>query len=368
MSTSDVSGMLDQPEIPVMKPKLPRHERLLGYLKRIDDSRTYTNFGPLHRELEARLAEYFGVRTEEVLLVTNGTLALQGAVAVAPPAAEWLMPSWTFVASAEAVAAAGPSIRFGDVDPDSWAMELDQHTANLPHMVVAPFGDSPRLREVRQVVKTSPVVIDAASCFDSCRSLGSADLSNSMVMVSLHATKLVTTGEGGVLIGDAAWVSDVKRWSNFGFRGRRIADVRGTNAKMSEYSAAVGLASLDEWASTREQLSKVFAQYRTGLGELGIVLQPSLARGYLTSTAVAKFPDRQSRDTARAALHRNAIESRAWWSDGVHQMPTFSGCTQREPLVETELLASTTLGLPFFVDLTPDNINRVIDVIAETGR
>jgi dTDP-4-amino-4,6-dideoxygalactose transaminase len=49
-------------------------------------------------------------------------------------------------------------------------------------------------------------------------------------------------------------------------------------------------------------------------------------------------------------------------------MPTFSGCTQREPLVETELLASTTLGLPFFVDLTPDNINRVIDVIAETGR
>jgi len=365
MSPSDVLGMLDQPQIPVMKPKLPGHQSLIGYLKRIDESRTYTNFGPLHRELEARLAEYFGVHTDEVLLVANGTLALQGAVAVVTGEADWVMPSWTFVASAEAVAAAGRGIQFADVDAATWTMRLESESTNLPHMVVAPFGDSPRLCEIRQEVKSSPIIIDAASCFDSCRSLGSADLANSMVMVSLHATKLVTTGEGGVLIGDAAWVSDVKRWSNFGFRGRRIADVRGTNAKLSEYSAAVGLASFDEWPTTRTRLAEIFKHYSSQLTGLGIKLQPSLSRGHLTSTAVAKFTDERSMHTARAALHRERIESRAWWSDGVHRMPTFASCARREPLVETERLASTTLGLPFFVDMTPDHIDRVVSVISK---
>jgi dTDP-4-amino-4,6-dideoxygalactose transaminase len=352
MSPSDVLGMLDQPQIPVMKPKLPGHQSLIGYLKRIDESRTYTNFGPLHRELEARLAEYFGVRADEVLLVANGTLALQGAVAAVTGDADWVMPSWTFVASAEAVAAAGREIQFADVDAATWTMRLESESANLPHMVVAPFGDSPRLREIRREVKSSPIIIDAASCFDSCRSLGSADLANSMVMLSLHATKLVTTGEGGVLIGDAAWVSDVKRWSNFGFRGRRIA-------------AAVGLASLDEWPTTRTRLAEIFKHYSSQLTGLGIKLQPSLSRGHLTSTAVAQFTDEHSMHTARAALHREGIESRAWWSDGVHRMPTFASCARREPLVETERLASTTLGLPFFVDMTPDHIDRVVSVVSE---
>ncbi len=364
MSSSEVLGMLDQPQIPVMKPKLPGHQSLVGYLKRIDESRTYTNFGPLHRELEARLAEYFGVRTDEVLLVANGTLALQGAVAVVAGEADWMMPSWTFVASAEAVAAAGRGIRFADVDAATWTMRVEPEAAQLPHMVVAPFGDSPRLPEIRRVVEQSPVIIDAASCFDSCRGLGSADLANSMVMVSLHATKLVTTGEGGVLIGDSAWVNDVKRWSNFGFRGRRIADVRGTNAKMSEYSAAVGLASFDEWPTTRERLAAIFQRYSSNLADLGIELQPSVSRGHLTSTAVAKFADEHSMQEARAALHRNGIESRAWWSEGVHRMPTFASCSRREQLVETERLASTTLGLPFFVDMTSDQIDRVTTVMS----
>jgi dTDP-4-amino-4,6-dideoxygalactose transaminase len=364
MVTSGVSGMLDQPSIPVMKPRLPNHSRLLEYIKRIDESRTYTNFGPLHRELEERLAAHFAVKTDEVLLVTNGTLALQGAVATCPTGDEWLMPSWTFVASAEAVAAAGRDIRFGDVNPATWTLRVETESAHMPHMVVAPFGDSPRLSDVRQIVKSSPVIIDAASCFDSCRGLGSAYLANSMVMVSLHATKLVTTGEGGVLIGDSAWVNDVKRWSNFGFRGRRVADVQGTNAKMSEYAAAVGLASLDEWSSTRAQLSAVFDRYRSNLDALGIALQPSLAHGHLTSTAVASFVDGHAMEAARAALHRNGIESRAWWSQGVHRMPSFAGCATREPLVSTDQLALTTLGLPFFVDMSSEQIDRVVEVLS----
>lgn len=351
--------------IPVMRPLLPRQAELAPYLRNIDESRTYTNFGPLHRRLEARLAEYFGVREDEVLLLANGTLALQGAVETAKSGkGAWLMPSWTFVASAEAVSSAGREILFGDVDPATWRLRMADSPVGQPCLVVAPFGDAPDLSLIRSRTAENPVVVDAASCFDASKGLTSSDLSNGMVMVSLHATKLVTTGEGGVLVGDAQWINDVKRWSNFGFRGRRIADVRGTNAKLSEYSAAVGLASLDRWSSTRSELSERATRYRSLLREARVGVQPALDRGHYTSTLVAHFANADDRDRVREALTGMGIETRAWWSEGVHRMSTFAECQRREQLIVTDRLASTTLGLPFFVDMTTSEIDHVCEVVA----
>lgn len=353
-------------KIPVMRPLLPSHVDLAPYFQSIDDSRTYTNFGPLHRRLESRLAEYFGVRDDEVLLLANGTLALQGAVETAATTkSSWLMPSWTFVASAEAVSSAGRGIIFGDIDSASWRLTVNPVSDGQPLVMVAPFGDDPDISSIRIHAPRSPVIVDAASCFDACRGLSSADLSNAMVMVSLHATKLVTTGEGGVLVGDSQWINDVKRWSNFGFRGRRIADVRGTNAKLSEYSAAVGLASLDRWLTTRVALAERAERYKSQLNEVGVSVQPALERGKYTSTMIARFVDSDTRDRALYALSEADIETRAWWSEGVHRMDSFADCQWREQLTMTELLAGTTLGLPFFVDMTTSEIDRISEAIAK---
>jgi len=364
MRKSEASMTSGGIQVPVMRPRLPLQSALAPYLRRIDESRTYTNFGPLHLELESRLAEYFGVHETEILLVANGTLALQGAIETASVRdTRWVIPSWTFVASAEAVSSAKREIFFGDVNSTDWRLQLSLATAQEPHIVVAPFGDSPRLREIRQIVAESPVIVDAASCFDACGSMGSDIMTNALVMVSLHATKLVTTGEGGVLIGDPQWISDVKRWSNFGFRGRRIADVRGTNAKLSEYSAAVGLASLDAWSRTKEELAVVATHYRQTLEEIGLSLQPALDSGHVTSTAVVRFADGAVRNHVRDALYQSGIETRAWWSEGVHRMETFADCPRREELLVTDNLASTTLGLPFFIDMTDTQIDAVVRTI-----
>lgn len=348
-----------------MRPLLPRQVEIAPYLKSIDESRTYTNFGPLHSQLEDRLAEYFGVRKDEVLLLANGTLALQGAVETAHSEnSAWLMPSWTFVASAEAVSSAGREIIFGDVDYADWRLSLGDTPTTQHSLVVAPFGDAPDLSSIRLRTSESPLIVDAASCFDAMKGLTSADLSNLVVMVSLHATKLVTTGEGGVLVGDAQWINDVKRWSNFGFRGRRIADVRGTNAKLSEYSAAVGLASLDRWSSARTELSERAIRYRNLLSESRVGVQPAISRGYVTSTLIAHFEDVNDRNRAQEALTEAGIETRAWWSEGVHRMSTFADCHRLGQLIVTDRLASTTLGLPFFVDMKTSEIDLVCDIVA----
>src|SRR5882757_6498196 len=112
------------PNIPTMRPKLPIAERLVEYLWRIDQSRLYTNFGPLACALEDRLAEHYGLDKGTVTTVANATLGLSLALTAqgAKPGTLCALPAWTFVASAHAVVNAGLIPYFIDVDPESWAL------------------------------------------------------------------------------------------------------------------------------------------------------------------------------------------------------------------------------------------------------
>jgi dTDP-4-amino-4,6-dideoxygalactose transaminase len=104
--------------------------------------------------------------------------------------------------------------------------------------------------------------------------------------------------------------------------------------------------------------------YQKKLLECGLTLQPAFSSGNLTSAVVVRFADQDQRDRSRSALHGAGIETRAWWSDGVHQMATFADCRQRESLDVTNHLAQTTLGLPFFVDMSTAQIDEVVRVLA----
>jgi len=110
-----------QISIPVMRPVLPSADRLLPYLRRIDDSRWYSNFGPLTRELESRLAHRWRLAPGSVLSLSNATQGLTVALMAAGAAREslCLMPAWTFVASAHAAVQAGMVPYLVDVDADS---------------------------------------------------------------------------------------------------------------------------------------------------------------------------------------------------------------------------------------------------------
>ena len=109
--------------IPVMRPKLPTEKRLRKYLKRIDQNRIYTNYGPLVDDLTNRLATYFGVEVNQLILLTNGTLALQGAVATSSELGSmWNCPSWTFVATSQSIISAGCIPQFVDVGSDNWTV------------------------------------------------------------------------------------------------------------------------------------------------------------------------------------------------------------------------------------------------------
>ncbi len=240
----------------VARPRLPLAETILPYLQRIDEARWYSNFGPLLTELEDRLSQRFPEGTR-VITVANGTQALAlTLMAMDLPAGGLVaMPAWTFVATAHAVLQAGLVPWFVDVDEQTWSLDpalLAARLSQAPGPVVgaipvSPFGRPLDLAAWRAFRETTgvPVLVDAAAGFDA------ADDARLPLVVSLHATKVAGAGEGGFLAtDDPDLAARVRALSTFGFRGSRDSLLPATNAKLSEYTAAGGLASRDGWPAS----------------------------------------------------------------------------------------------------------------------
>ena len=360
--------------IPVMLPQLPGAAALMPYLEEIDANRWYSNFGPLQQRFEARLAEHFHLPKDNVVCVGNCTAGLMLALlAVARERGGYcIMPSFSFAASAHAVLAAGLVPYFIDVDPSSWTITPTGvaeavRTAGRPVsavLVVSSFGAPVDVAEWDDFAETSgiPAVVDAAAGFDA------ASAGKSPVVVSLHATKVLAAGEGGVVVSrDANLVASVAARSNFGFRGDRRASASGFNGKLSEYNAAVGLASLDAWPQKRAALWRLTQLYRDALSDVGnIGLSPQFGDGWVSSTCNIAF-DRTVAETAMRELASAGIDSRQWWSKGCHCEPAFSEYP-RGDLSVTEELSRRVLGVPFHEALREDDIKRIVGVAAAAAQ
>lgn len=359
--------------IPVLRPKLPSVDRLVPYLADIDRSRLYSNFGPHVKALENRLAAHFGLANGTVTTAANATLGLTLTLMAqaAPAGALCVMPAWTFIASANAVTLAGLTPYFVDIDPLTWTLDpaaIEHEIGRAPArvgavMVVAPFGRPIDIQAWDDFMLRNgvPVVIDAAAAFDSLR-VGLAP-----AVVSLHATKVLGIGEGGFVVSrDVEIIRNIRHRSNFGFRGARIAEVPALNAKLSEYQAAVGLAALDTWAQTRSAWMAVAGEYRRAFANSNTVqLQPAFGETWVSSTCVVSMQN-GLRNRVRDALTAAEIDTRAWWGNGAHAEPAMEAFP-RGDLRKTERLAQSTIGLPFYQDLSTDQVPRIAQIVMEAS-
>jgi dTDP-4-amino-4,6-dideoxygalactose transaminase len=175
----------------------------------------------------------------------------------------------------------------------------------------------------------------------------------------MHATKTVCAGEGGfVATTDADLARRVKRTANFGFFGARVAEVAGLNAKLSEYHAAVGLASLDVWPARRAEYLAAGARLRAALEPLGCGFLDGFAEKWVSSTCVVRLPPGRRAGDVALALGLEGVTTRAWWGGGCHANPAFANLP-REELPVTARLAEGTLGLPFFPDMSEADLAQI---------
>jgi dTDP-4-amino-4,6-dideoxygalactose transaminase len=362
--------------MPVLKPHLPSSADILPYLQAIDERRWYSNGGPLVTQLEDQLSrrltpERDGVGKTGVVTTANATVGLTVALlALGVPAGSLcVMPSWTFAATPHAARAAGMKPWFHDVDRQTWALDPDEVRKSLHGIgervgaviVVAPFGAPVDMVawEAFEDHTGIPVVVDAAAGFDTVRP------SRIPSVVSLHATKILGAGEGGfIATADCSLRARLQACCNFGFQGTRSAVLAALNAKMSEYHAAVALASLASWPTVRQRhirIAECYGRHISGLN--GCSLQPGYGGGWAASTTSVTLPPHAAAPVARSLLRRG-LETRAWWGGGCHEQPAFRDCA-RGPLSTTEDLGGRVLGLPHFPDMDERDVERVAQAVSE---
>lgn len=357
--------------IKLLVPDMPSCADLAPYLERIDQSHWYSNFGPLVQQLEAQLArEHFGGKC--AVTVSSGTAGLELALAALqlPPRSRVLVPDFTFVATAAAVLRSGLQPTVADVDQDSWSLTPDlarrcrQTMAIDAVMPVATFGcpQDAQAWDAFSVETGIPVVIDAAGAFGN-QAIG--DVAH--VVFSLHATKALAAGEGGIVVSaDRALLERVRRLSNFGIdRQTGIVDSPGINAKLSEYHAAVALAGLARWEPKVQRLRGLWKAFVEELEYRcpALSLQSRPAAG-IYMIAPVLLPERVAADAVMSALSNAGIESRRWYHPLISDHPGFAGIELSRPAPVARRLSGSVLGLPFHSGLTREHFQRIFSVVS----
>ena len=357
MSFVALSG---QPRIPVLRPRLPRWHVVADYLRAIDEQSWYSNFGPLERRLRVRLAEWLGCSDTHVVTASSATAALTGLVATSG-LSTWEVPAFTFPAAAHAVIQAGRVLRLVDIDRRTMLIPTPGRSAGTGRIEVLPFGCGVPADLLQT---TGPeLVIDAAASLGAASAPLSQLRPGDAVVFSLHATKVLGCGEGGVAVcGSEQRAHQLRSWTNFGFEGSRESRRPATNAKLSEYAAAVAHAALDEWPATRAAWQAAQLAVRSILAAAGVPTLPP-APPEVSPYCIAIFGDTETAGRVEHVFGASGIETRRWWAAGLHRMPAFAHlCPGSYPAAEEA--AARLLGLPVYPGIDEHALARITAALA----
>lgn len=343
--------------IKLLTPSMPSADELLPYLRQIDMAKVYVNGGGLVRRLESRCGQLLRLPTAAV---SNGTLAIELALRALdlPIEAEAVVPAVTYVATGQAIVNARLVPYVVDVDARRWQLTPSALYAQATRVIVpvAAFGTPVDVEAWETVAEKTGcwIVIDAAGALLQQRPSAHPRV---VTCYSLHATKAVGAGEGGLVASsDARLLERVRDLASFG--------IGGTNAKMSEYHAAVALASLDldRLEAKRSTSFALEAAYVEHLPR-SCTLQAGPMQTHRTILPVLLPPGAWA-EPVLWRLHAAGIEAKSWYRPFLHERGEFAPYLQGAFPV-AEQLAQRLVGLPFHCYMSEADVERVCAVLSE---
>ena len=361
----------------LMKPVLPKFETYRESFEVIDRTGVYSNNGPFFQEFRRELAQWLAGRLRTpasvgVALTTNGTTAIELALKTTKLSGKkyCLAPSYTFVATIHAIKNSGLEPVLADIN-EATLMLSPEYVRGLKSeiledlaaiIVVSAFGAPVDLESWELFSQDTgiPVVIDAAAAITSL-----TKVSRLPICVSLHATKTLAIGEGGVVISsDHSLVQSIVQQTSFGFaNGDNEALVLGGNFRLSEYSCAIGLAALNQIKEKEERYFQLASLYKASLEITGskCTTQSGVGEDWVSSTFNVVIPELHVGDSLER-LDAAGIPWRRWWGFGVHKHNAFRS-SERIELTYTDSLAPRVIGVPFHLNLTEEDVLRVTEVL-----
>jgi len=361
------------PGLPFARPARPPLDRVVRRLQPSYDRGMLTN-GPLVGDLELRIAERLGVSHVVALSSCTSGLMLVLQALTDSGSGPVVLPSFTFSASAHAIAWNGLTPRFVECRPDSFQIDpgcaaaaLDGASAILATHI---FGAPCDPRQLEDIARAHgiPVVFDAAHALGALAggvpvgSFGTAEV------FSLTPTKPLVAGEGGlVATNDAALAETLRIGRDYGNPGDYDTRFVGLNARMSEFHAAMALESLELLDDSLERRRYLASLYRGYLDDVpGIELQAFSSRDTSTFKDLTIKVDADrfgiDRDGLALALLAEGVDTRKYFDPPLHRQRAYAHL-EHHRLPVTDAVSSSVLSLPVFPDLRDEHVERIAEIV-----
>lgn len=360
----------------VGRPNVGDRDALYQRVDTILDSYWLTNDGDYVRELESKLAEYLNV--EHCIAMCNGTVALELAVRATGMTGNVLVPAMTFIATAHALQWQQIRPVFVDIDPHGLnicpkAAEsmIDDETSGI--LGVHLYGRPCDIKSLSKLADKYDLrlVFDAAHAFGSSyegRKLGGF---GDCEVFSFHATKVFNTFEGGaVTTNNAELAEKLRLMRNFGFEGEDAVSYIGTNGKMAEINAAMGLTNLEHIESFIDVNLQNYRAYRAGLNNLpGIRLidyDEKESNNY--QYVIIEIDEKHAgctRDQLKNHLSDHGVIARRYFYPGCHRMEPYRTLypDAGTNLPATEAFSEMMLALPTGTQINAEEVGEICQLI-----
>ena len=357
-------------------PNVGNRQHLYQRINEILDRRRLTNKGPFVREFEEQVARMLGVK--HCIAMCNGTVALEIAIRALGLSGEVLVPSMTFVATAHALQWQQITPVFVDVDPQTHTIDPfrieEMITPRTTGIVGVHLWGRPcqieALSELAERYRLK-LMFDAAHAFGvSYRGRMIGSFGNAEVF-SFHATKILNTFEGGaVTTNDDELAAKIRLMKNFGFAGKDNVIYIGTNGKMSEISAAMGLTgleSLDEFVRVNYENYRYYREALSEVPGLNMLSYNESEKANYQYIVVEVDPNITgvTRDQLVEVLNAENVIARRYFYPGCHRMEPYRSYYPHSGLLlpNTERLLDNIMTLPTGAAIGKHEIKTIVDII-----
>ena len=360
----------------VGRPNIGTRDRLFARITSMLDRNWLTNNGPYVQEFETKLAAFVGVR--HCVAMCNATIALEIAIRALGLTGEVIVPSFTFIATAHALQWQEITPVFCDIDPRTHNLDpakvekmITPRTSGI--IGVHTWGRPCDIDALEAIARRRnlQLMFDAAHAFGCSykgRSIGGFGRCE---VFSFHATKFFNTFEGGaVLTNDDGLAEKMRLMRNFGFRGYDNVIYIGTNGKMTEVCAAMGLTSLEsveEFIATNRRNYRAYRRELDGIPGVSVMAYDESERTnyqYIV-LEVDELAAGLTRDELVAVLTAENVLARRYFFPGCHRMEPYRSYFPHAALMlpETERLCRRVMVLPNGTSVDEPAISQICQII-----
>ena len=360
----------------VGRPNIGNRHRLLERFNNILDGKWLTNNGPYVQEFEKRIADMLAVK--HCIAMCSGTIALEIAIRALGLTGEVIVPSFTFVATAHALQWQEITPVFCDIDPRTHTID----PAQIEKMItprstgiigVHLWGRACNVEALTEISRKHnlKLLFDAAHAFGCSHNGRLIGGFGDAEVFSFHATKFLNTFEGGAIVtNNDELVDKIRLMKNFGFSGYDNVIYIGTNGKMNEFSAAMGLTgleSLDEFININKQHYKLYRQELSDIPGIKLMEYDETEKCNYQYIVLEVDEDilHISRDQLVEILHAENIIARRYFYPGCHRMEPYRSHFQRAGLLlpATEKVSNHIMQLPTGTSIGCEEIKTICGVI-----